>query len=431
MYSLTTRFSRVLIAFLAVCLVFLFVASVPLLRAHASSSASTQVLRPAISTSCPASGTARAAYMPSMTQGSHPTIVYIVNEGTYSQPTFGTLKRYDVVTGGKVEIIKMANTFMLSAQVSANKQWLLFVSRSAGQVKLQLIRMDGQFLQTLYCGVGTPQGDILEAQWSTNQRSVLFLQVVSSGTSLKLLNVTTGALQVELAPVRGLTFHPRTWLDNSRAYIAFQPTDSPPDRLYILDITKGANQDSRTLKQVFDASTISSCWDFDSSYDATRLFTSQCTTDPNPTGPGVSNYHGPSVINGRPATGGSVTSVYTRNDLAFRTVRAVTSSTLLFTVGNTTGTTTQNGLWRMGVDGFQPTPLVKTPGSTDSQLNQFTQFPWSNVSRSGTQYVLAEVHISTPHITYTLEYGSLSGGSPFVFASITDVQLWVVGWTTM
>jgi hypothetical protein len=123
--------------------------------------------------------------------------------------------------------------------------------------------------------------------------------------------------------------------------------------------------------------------------------------------------------------------VYTRNDLAFTTVRAVSSNTLLFTVGNTSGITGQNGLWRMGADGFRPTLLVNTPGSTDSQLNQFTQFPWSNVSRAGTQYVLAKVHTSASHVTYTLEYGSLNGGSPFVFASITDVQLSVVGWTTM
>ncbi len=414
------RSSRILLSLLAGCLICLFAACAPSLQANVSSSASTQALRPAISTSCPVPGTARAAYMPSMTLGSHPTIVYIVNEGTYSQPTFGTLKRYDVVTGGKVEIIKMPGTMMLSAQVSANGQWLLFVSQSAGQTRLQMIRMDGQFLQTLYCG------GIVDVQWSSNQRSVLFL-----GTAgVNLLNVTTGALQVELASVRGPSFRVRTWLDNTRAYIAFQPTDSPADSLYILDITKGANQDYHTLKQVFDASSVSFCWDFDSSYDATKLFTSQCTTDPG-SKPGVNNYHGPSVINGRPATGGSVTSVYTRNDLAFTTVRAVTSNTLLFTVGNTSGDTSQNGLWRMGADGFQPTPLVKTPGSTDIQLNQFTQFPWSNVSRNGTQYVLAKVHTSAPHVTYTLEYGSLSGGSPFVFASITDVQLSVVGWTTM
>ena len=33
--------------------------------------------------------------------------------------------------------------------------------------------------------------------------------------------------------------------------------------------------------------------------------------------------------------------------------------------------------------------------------------------------------------TYTLEYGSLSGGSPIVFASTTNIQLATVGWTTM
>lgn len=426
------RSSRILLSLLLVgCVVGLFVASARSLQANASNATALSASRPAITTSCPASGTARAAYMPSMTLGSHATIVYIVNEGTYSHPTYGTLKRYDVVTGGKVEVIKMANTFMFSAQVSANGQWLLFVSQSAGQVKLQMIRMDGQFLQTLYCGAGTPQGSILDIQWSTNQRLVLFRQVLSSATMVDLLNVTTGALQVELSSTGGFTFQVRTWLDNTRAYIAFQPTDSPANGLYILDTSKGPNQNYHTLTQVFDTSNTSFCWDFDSSYDATRLFTSQCATDPNPNGPGVSNYHGPSVINTRPASGGSVTSVYTRNDLAFTTVRAVTSNTLLFTVGNTSGNTGQNGLWRMGTDGFRPTLLVNTPGSTDSQLNQFTQFPWSNVSRNGTQYVMAKVHTSAPHITYTLEYGSLSGGSPFVFAAITDVQLSVVGWTTM
>ena len=43
--------------------------------------------------------------MPSMTLGTHPNIVYIVNEATA-----GTLKRYDVVTGSKVEVVKLAST---------------------------------------------------------------------------------------------------------------------------------------------------------------------------------------------------------------------------------------------------------------------------------------------------------------------------------
>src|SRR6266700_6575474 len=95
-----TRFSRVLPLLVAVCLVCLFIASAPHVHASASSSTASQShsLHPAISTSCPAPGTARAASLPSLTLGTHPTIVYIVNEGLPT-PTFCTLKRYDVVTG--------------------------------------------------------------------------------------------------------------------------------------------------------------------------------------------------------------------------------------------------------------------------------------------------------------------------------------------
>ena len=63
--------------------------------------------------------------------------------------------------------------------------------------------------------------------------------------------------------------------------------------------------------------------------------------------------------------------------------------------------------------------------------NLFTQFPWSNVSRDSSKYVLQISRPTSAGPLYTLEYGSLSGGSPFVFASITNVQLATVGWTTM
>lgn len=403
--------------------------AVPVLQAHASSLSSAQAQHsasPAISTSCPSSGTARAAYMPSMTLGSHPTVVYIVNE-----TNFGTLKRYDVVTGNKVEIIKMANTYMASAQVSANGQWLLFVSQSSNQVKLQLIRMDGQYLQTLYCGPGSPQENILDEQWSTNQKLVAFLQPLQQGgTIVYVLNMTTGALQADLTLPSGAFFAPRTWLNNTLVYLTYEPTDSPPTSIYLLDTSKGANQNYHNLPLVFDSSAAPFCWDFDSSYDATKLFTSACTA--NQVGsPGNFTYNGPSTIAVRPATGGSATSLDSRTDLAFTGVRAVSSNTLLYLVGNNTGNTSQNGLWKVGTNGSNPTLLANTPGSTAAQFNQFSQFPWSNVSRNGSQYVLGLASTSQQHTTYTLEYGSLNGGTPFVFAAITDVQLSVVGWTTM
>lgn len=250
------RFSRILIFCLVGCLVFLFAASVPQAQVSASSGRTSHTFGPAISTSCPPSGTANVAFMPSMTLGTHPTIVYIVDEGTPSQPTAGTLKRYDVVTGAKVEIVKLASTYISEAQVSANGQWLLFVAHVTGQVKLQLIRMDGQFLQTLYCG--NPN----QVQWSTNQQLVVF----SDSSNIYLLNMTNAVLQVELTLSGGVSVHPRTWLDNTRAYVTLQFPDGPPEIVAILDTSKGSNQKWQNLPVVFDASMSTPfCWDFDSS----------------------------------------------------------------------------------------------------------------------------------------------------------------------
>src|SRR6266581_1841891 len=226
MYAIhAPRASRVLIPFLVGCLVLLFA---PQFSASASSITPSHTLRPAISTSCPASGTANAASMPSMTLGTDPTIVYIVNEGTPSQPTAGTLKRYDVVTGNKVEILKMADALISEAQVSANGQWLLFVAHVSGQVKLQLVRMDGQFLQTLYCG--NPD----QVEW--NQQLVVFED--AQGTLL--LNMTTGALQVELSPSSNPPFtqatgwtktasmsHCNSWMVHRRAWPFLIPVKVP------------------------------------------------------------------------------------------------------------------------------------------------------------------------------------------------------------
>src|SRR5215469_12692939 len=81
---------------------------------------------PATQTSCPAAGTARAAVMTPFMLGGHPNIVYIVNEFQGHNPTFGTLKRYDVATGNKTEIIKLPNTTINDAQLSADGQWIVF-----------------------------------------------------------------------------------------------------------------------------------------------------------------------------------------------------------------------------------------------------------------------------------------------------------------
>jgi eukaryotic-like serine/threonine-protein kinase len=396
----------------------------PYTRADAYSRTVARTLSPALSTSCPAPGTARAASMPSLTLGSHANLVYIVNEGTPSKPTAGTLKRVDVVTGAKVEIVKLANTVITEAQVSSDGQWLMFVAQVSGQFELQLVRMDGQDLQTLFCS----QGALAELQWSATQRLVVFLKATGTLEVVSLLDVTNGTIQTELQETRSFHVHPRTWLDTKRVYLTVQFPDGPPEDLAILDTNKGPNQQQSDLQEVFSATPSTPfCWDFDSSFDASQLFISQCTAPPSAIGPGPGPLGGPSVITTHPPTGGSYyTYVFVDQHLAITSIRAVTSATLLFTVRNETGDTGQNGLWKVGTDGSHPAHL--TPSG---QLNSFTQFPWSNVSRDGSKYALQIIDDTSTNTTYTLEYGSLSGGTPTIFASMTNVQLATVGWTTM
>ena len=417
----TSRFSRILIPILAVCLVCLSLLATPLFHASASTThnngAASRTTLSAISTSCPPVGTARAASLPALKLGTHQNIVYIVNEGSPT-PTFGTLKRYDVVTGARVEIIKMPKTSISEAQISDDGQWVLFVANVSGQSKMQLIRMDGKFLQTLYCG--SPN----QLQWSTNQKLIVF----ADGANTDLLNTTNGVLQVELTSKLNPIVHPRTWLDSTRVLVTLQFVDGPPESVAILDTSKGPGQNVHNLQIAFDA-TLSTpfCWDFDSSFDGRTLYTSQCTASSSRPGPGADTFTGPSVISAYAA--GSPVSysyVYVNQGQAFTAVRVATKNTLLFTVGNTKGDLKQNGLWKVGTDGTNPLHLAPS-----GAFNQFSQFPWSNVSSDGSKYALQVVNITPTSSTYTLEYGSLSGGAPIVFASISGTQLALVGWTMM
>src|SRR5713226_1628925 len=75
---------------------------------------------PPTQTNCPSTGTARAAIMPTLALGNHQNIVYSVNEYQGNMPTFGTLKLYDITTGLKTEIEKIAGISISDAQVSSD-----------------------------------------------------------------------------------------------------------------------------------------------------------------------------------------------------------------------------------------------------------------------------------------------------------------------
>ncbi len=115
-------------------------------------------------------------------------------------------------------------------------------------------------------------------------------------------------------------------------------------------------------------------------------------------------------------------------------MRSITHNTLFYRVGNTSGDSSKNGLWKINTDGTGNTFLTSiSAGGPNSSLglNQFTRYPWSNFSRDNSMYALERVTAQNGNVTNTLFFGSLNGGSPTMFASISGTVLALVGWTTM
>ena len=410
----------------------------------------TTVPMPTTSTTCPAQGTARAAVTAPLALGTHQNLVYVVKQ--YQGATFlgSTLKRYDVSTGNKTEIVTVNGAVIDYPQISADGQWLLFVASVGQQHKLQMVRMDGHGLQTLYCASNMSLDNVL---WSSNQKLAIFSSVNPNNNQggLYLLNLDTGTVQLELKPANGgppLNLEristPVTWLDNTHIYVSFGPAPiGPIDMLGILDTSRGPNQQMSDLTTVFQDKVSQSfnypCWDADSSYDGSTLFLNQCSgiSAPNCSGDCLlGTREGPSTINTEPGTGGSQQTIFTSQTLGIAAIRAISPSTLLLQVENFSMNhqvdTSQNGLWKVNTDGTGLTRLTTEANGNPTSLCPYTQTPWSNVSRDDRLYAFETNNTGTYPYTYTLFYASLNGGSPTSFVSISDgTQLTIVGWTTM
>ena len=396
---------------------------------HALTPGGTQTM-PQTTTTCPASGQVRFPVMPSLTRGYDSTIVYIVNESDASgNPTYGTIKLFNTVTGAKTELAKTNHTRVTGAQVSNDGNWVLFVATVDGESELRLVRMDGQGLQTLFCAPSNML--IRDVQWSVDQTYVIFDEFPRSGgaPAVYLLNLSSGALQVEMpAPATGLALIPRTWLDAHRVLMVgiVPDSDAPPQNVYLLDINKGANQSLAGVQRVFLSTR--PCWDFDSSYDEQSLFLAQCMPA-QPAGSGT--------ISRQPLNGGAAAPVLDSSTLAFATVRdidrrdinllALASDT---SPGSAGGDPAHDGLYLVKADGSAPPlRLTSTPAGQISELNAYSQYFWANVSRDESLYALETVAPGSN--VYTLSYGRLSSGKPAIFASIgAGTSMSIAGWTT-
>lgn len=114
---------------------------------------------PPVFTSCPATGTARAAVLPPLSAGSHQVVLYTSNSFTgFSGNATSILRRYDTVTGQQADVFnvsipsKLLNNQHLTkaiddARTSDNGQWVVFKTAVEGKEAIQMVRSDGQELQ--------------------------------------------------------------------------------------------------------------------------------------------------------------------------------------------------------------------------------------------------------------------------------------------
>ncbi len=381
---------------------------------------------PPAQTSCPTGGKANPAIMTPMSPGSHANIVYISEHGgTQTIASQATLVRYDTITGSKTTILSFArpDTGITSAQISADGQWILYVATtlSENQAKLQLIRADGQGLQTLLC---RNLNEISSIQWSPNQQTVAFIGPAGPGSAIYLLNLATGQLEQLI----GGAYQPFAWLDNARLYVTQVQGDQniSQKNLYLIDTSKGVNQKPGNLVRI--ASVPAGCGGFEKSSDGTQMFASACLFDNFDNCRGYAT-QGPSTLSTMPAVGGSARTIYSSKEQALAAIHVVNSQTLLMYIENTDNNLSQNGLWKLNTDGSGLTRLTTAPGKECADLEFPTE--WPQIISHGQSYAL---RISQEQGPFTaLLVGSLNGGAQTTFATLnlSEGIMFLVGWAMM
>lgn len=411
------------------------------------------VAMPPTDTSCPAPNTARAAVIRPLALGSHPNLVYVYNEvPPNTSIAYGHVRRYDTVTGQKVDLAT-SGIRIDQAQVSNDGQWVLFLSipdprgDSQHSAMLQLVRMDGKGLQTLYCfgkGVAAnPRGYIdwpVEIQWSTDEKSILFSVYTTSETSqIFLLDVASGSLH-QLFQGQHDAFHSYdviTWLDNTHFYVRERGINqaTTPDTVFLMN-AKTATVAHPGLASILSIGTNPGQgmgnYSLDSSPDGAKLYVASGTFCQLP---------GPfsTPITAGPAQGGARTTIFhgTPQDCV-QTVRALSTTKLLVLaqVATEAGNAASSDVWTLSTTPGSNYNVVSLLSVTPSDptlyaFNQTSQFTWSNVSRDGSFYALQAINPNAQ--TQSIMIGSLSGGNAQAVAStasgLSTVSL--AGWTTM
>lgn len=380
------------------------------------SKAPTSVPMPPTQTDCPSAVTARAAITKPLVLGKDQNVVYVKKvESPNNTPISSTLYRYDVTTSQTTQLLHVENADITNAQVSTNEQWVIFVTQVNGLPAIQMIRMDGQGLQTLYC-MPPPQysyeATILYLLLSPDQKQLAFATGLDQDQeTFSLLDMTNGTVQTELKVQTPFTFYqPVMWLNDTELYVWRYPIAQ--SALFLLNTQNGSQQQESSLTNITSRLSV-----FDVSPDETTLFTGLCTV----CGQGI--FIGPSTISTQPATSNIQQLIYTTKG-AIQGLLAAQNNILLFSIQSFSlspdrpADTSQDGIWKIHTDGSGLTQL--------SNQARFAIDSHQDISNDGKWYLLSS--------NSSLLLASLNGGTPTQVASVTNAAnttLVAAGWTVI
>jgi serine/threonine protein kinase len=405
------------------------------------------VAMPATQTSCPPTGQVRAAVLePYASQGDN-LVVYSSSFYDATDKGHGALMGYDVATGKSRSIITVPH-MLANVQVAADGQWVIFSTYDSapGAVSLiQMVRIDGQGLQTLYC-TSSAVNYLLASPGLDPENPAqgwsLFLSETTTGNSFTLVFLNIGAGKILQSISTTHSYRPITWFGDQLLYLLDGSTYIPYDaatQSSIVRFSLGDPQASSDGHFTVEVEIPAFCSDADFSTDFTTLFTSHCTGQGSSNGGNmIAPSTGPSQIAkliDNQGTWSPPKTIFTSQTQAVIAVRAITATSLLVLVGNGDQYNNQNGLWKMNTDGSDPQRLT-TEKSDATLLNSASQYPWSNVSIDGKSYAFKTGSLQAQGYD-NLFVGSLSGGQPKVIAAAgvgginRSSVLSIAGWTTI
>lgn len=398
-----------------------------------SPSPTPSVAMPATETSCPTSGTVRPAVIVPLALGSNQNLVYSykTDDGTH-------LRRYNMATAQKTDIVTLPYAIDYP-QISSDGQWILFLGKiSQYDERLELVRMDGQGLQTLYCFAQNQI--VLSLQWSPDQKLVAYgVQVgPSNDDSIGLLSILSGT-QKMLFQATNIDFYGRiAWLDNTHLYVDKEVrADSSPGTLYLMDVTT-ASLNSPGFQTLLNYTANVGLISYKGDAASNKLYFAYCNQRATPVATTISVYA---------ANGGAKQTQFQVNGCV-SLLEALSADSLFLLYMNPTSNGT---ISLVHTDGSSLSTLTKLPAVACQQPSRFTnqfeyvlhssadrvnevgQSPWFNFSRDGSTYALEgnTYGCASNSGTSAIVIGSLNSGNSTPIATAEGGTVHVVGWTTM